>query len=329
MQITNRERFRAMMDFKPVDRMPVIEPFNWWTLTLDRWRNEGLPEGVNPVEFFGLDPHHQKWIGPSPDDNPESDDGEWNVDSFESYNHVKKYLYPAIAFDRNEIEAVKPRSLNGEIFTWITVEGFFWFPRVLFGIERHLTAFYEQPELMHAINKDLLAYNKRVISEYCEIFIPDWMTFAEDMSFNTGSMISHGLINEFMRPYYLELIAHARNCGISYIFIDTDGKHYDIVSLFHEEIGIDGFVPIERNAGMDLNVLREKYPRLRMIGGFRKLAMAGSERDLVDEFEIALPAIKTGGIVLGCDHQTPPQVSLENYKRYVRCLREYASRAYS
>jgi len=316
------------MDFKPVDRMPVIEPFNWWNLTLERWHGEGLDKNADPMEIFALDPHHQKWIGPGPNDNPESDDGEWKVDSFESYEQVKKHLYPEIPFKKNEIEAVKPRYESGEIFTWITLEGFFWFPRQLFEIERHLTAFYEHPDLMHAINTDLLAYNKRAISEYCEIFVPDWMTIAEDMSFNTGSMIGADLINGFMRPYYLELIEHARECGISYIFMDTDGKHYDIVSLFHEEIGVDGFVPIERNAGMDLNVLREKYPKLLMIGGFRKLAMAGSEGELIEEFETALPALKSGGIILGCDHQTPPQVSLENYRRYVEYLKKYAVKAY-
>ncbi len=327
MEMTNRERFRACMDFKPVDRMPVIEPFVWWDLTLERRYSEGLPKDVDPVEFFGLDPHHQKWIGPGPNDNPKRDDGEWDVDSFDKYELAKTHFYPVRAFDPDEIKFQAGRHESGEIFSWITVEGFFWFPRELFGIQRHLTAFYEHAELMHAINRDLLKYNKRVISEYCGIMVPDWMTIAEDMSFNTGSMIGTDLINEFMRPYYLDLLAHARECGISNILMDTDGNHSDIISLFHEEIGIDGFVPFERNSGLDLQAVRKEYPRLRIIGGFEKRAMSGSEEVLVQEFESALPVLRQGGIVLGCDHQTPPQVSIEQYKRYVHYLIEYALKA--
>ena len=327
MQMTNRERFRACMSFLPVDRMPVIEPFNWWNLTLERWRSEGLPANTDPVDFFGLDPHHQDWIGPGPDKNPDRDDGVWDVDSFDSYEHAKRHLYPAKPFDPDPLDALKSRQARGDVYLWITVEGFFWFPRVLFGIERHFTAFYELPELMHAINRDLLEYNKRVMTEYSSHVVPDWMTVAEDMSFNSGPMIGKDLFDEFMRPYYVELIAHARECGISFVFVDTDGDCSAIIPWFHEELGIDGFVPFERNAGMDLGAERLRHPKLRVIGGFNKRAMFGRVDELAAEFESALPALKTGGIVLGCDHQTPPDVSLAQYRRYIEFLREYARKA--
>jgi len=153
------------------------------------------------------------------------------------------------------------------------------------------------------------------------------MTIAEDMSFNDGSMIGKELVDEFMRPYYLELIAHARECGISFIFIDTDGNCYDNIEWFHKGMGVDGFVPFERRAGMDLVVAREKYPELLIIGGYNKYSMFSGDDEMLAEFERALPALKTGGIVPGCDHQTPPDVSLDQYKKYVRLLKEYAKKA--
>ncbi len=327
MEMTNRERFLACLSFQPIDRMPVIEPFAWWNLTLERWKNEGLPAGVDPAEFFGLDPHHQKWIGPGPNENPESEDGKWNVDTLESYENAKRLHYPERAFDPDPINAVKLRHDSGEIFAWITVEGFFWFPRELLGIERHLTAFYELPELIHAINRDLLEYNKRVMSEYCSILVPDWMTVAEDMSYNTGCMIGKNHFDEFMKPYYRELVAHARDLGIRFVFVDSDGDINDIIPWFHDEVDVDGFVPFERNAGMDLLETRRKHPRVLIIGGYNKRAMYASEEEMVREFEHALPALRTGGIILGCDHQTPPQVSMEQYGKYVEYLREYARKA--
>jgi hypothetical protein len=315
------------MSFQPVDRMPVVEPFKWWNLTLDRWRSEGLPANANPTDFFNLDPHHQVWLGPGPDKNPEREDGDWDINSFDDYERAKKHLFPRLAFDPDDVDAACVKQGRGEIFAWITVEGFFWFPRVLFGIEKHLYAFYDHPDLMHAINRDVLEFNKRQISGYCRHLVPDWMTVAEDMSFNSGSMIGRELVDEFMRPYYRELVSHVRNCGIRFIFMDTDGDCSDNIDWFHGGMDIDGFVPFERNAGMDLSVTRKRHPRLLVIGGFNKRKMFAAEAEMVAEFEQALPVLKTGGVILGCDHQTPPQVSLEQYGRYVKLLREYAALA--
>ncbi|HSQ76926.1 MAG TPA: hypothetical protein VLT13_15300 [Bacteroidota bacterium] len=37
------ERFRAVMSFQQVDRLPTWEWAMWWDKTLTRWRGEGLP----------------------------------------------------------------------------------------------------------------------------------------------------------------------------------------------------------------------------------------------------------------------------------------------
>ena len=43
--MTNRERFRAAMAFEPVDRPCHVE-HGFWPETWQRWRKEGLPEGI-------------------------------------------------------------------------------------------------------------------------------------------------------------------------------------------------------------------------------------------------------------------------------------------
>ena len=47
---------------------------------------------------------------------------------------------------------------KGETAFWFTFEGFFWFPRKLLGIEGHLYAFMDTPEVIHAINQDMVDY---------------------------------------------------------------------------------------------------------------------------------------------------------------------------
>ena len=43
------ERFLKTMRFEPVDHPPLVVPAGW-DLTDERWRHEGLPEGVDLYE---------------------------------------------------------------------------------------------------------------------------------------------------------------------------------------------------------------------------------------------------------------------------------------
>jgi uroporphyrinogen-III decarboxylase len=64
-----------------------------------------------------------------------------------------------------------------------------------------------------------------------------------------------------------------------------------------------------------------------MIGGFDKTVMHLGEARIRQEFERLMPAVKSGYFIPSCDHQTPPGVSLEDYKLYVRLLKEYMTEA--
>jgi len=57
-----------------------------------------------------------------------------------------------------------------ELMVWISLDGFFWFPRTLLGIEQHLYAFYDYPGLLKEINEALLRYNIRIVEQFSGIF---------------------------------------------------------------------------------------------------------------------------------------------------------------
>ena len=40
--MNNRERFRRVMNFEPVDRLPAIEWATWWDKTIAAWQEQGL-----------------------------------------------------------------------------------------------------------------------------------------------------------------------------------------------------------------------------------------------------------------------------------------------
>ncbi len=86
---------------------------------------------------------------------------------------------------------------------------------------------------------------------------------------------------------------------------------------------MDGVYPLERQAGVDIVKIREAYPHFLMMGGYDKMVMSKGESEMRREFERILPVIRSGGYIPSVDHQTPPEVSLENYNTYIKLFEEY------
>ena len=327
-EMRNRERFRRVLSLQPVDRLPIIEWASWWNQTMDRWHQEELPAELASAfeirRYLGLDDVQQCWIpAVGPGAPAPASHGAGLVADEREYEELLPCLYPEQpGFDAQTIAQWGAAQQAGDLVVWITLDGFFWFPRKLFGIQRHLYAFYDQPELMHRINRDLAEYNLHVLERFCEICVPDFMTVAEDMSYNHGPMISKDLFDEFVGPYYRELVPKLRERGIV-VFVDTDGDVTDLVPWMLA-VGVQGFLPLERMAGVDVNQLRRDHPDLRMIGAFDKTTMHLGEERMRREFERLLPVMRSGGYIPSVDHQTPPEVSLQDYRLYLRLLREYA-----
>jgi hypothetical protein len=329
--MTPRERFQAAMNFQPFDRMPMIEWAIWWDKTIARWHTEELPATVTDryelYRFFGLDMYWQDWIETVLPTCPRAaSHGAPIIHTMADYERIRPHLFPDVEAQAERWKRWTEwarRQQAGEAVLWFTVEGFFWFPRVLLGIEEHLYAFYDEPELIHRINSDLAEWHLRVIEKIGSICAPDFMTFAEDMSYNNGPMISEEQFDEFLKPYYERVIPALKKLGVL-TFIDSDG---DITKPAHwfEKAGIEGILPLERQAGVDIGKVRAEHPRMRFIGHFDKMTMNRGEAAMRAEFERLVPAAAQGGFLISVDHQTPPGVSYQEYQLYLSLLREYAA----
>jgi len=322
------ERFRAVMDFQPVDRVPRWEWAMWWDETIARWRREGLPAPLESVfeiaAYFGLDPYQQFWFSTT-DATIEAVQHhvEGIVSNMDDYLRVRPRLFPD---HRAAIESMRPwaaRQAAGEVVVWITLEGFFWFPRTLMGFTKISLAFYDQPELIHRINQDLADFNLQILEGVARTCRPTFATIAEDMSYNHGPMISQQHFNAFIAPYYRQIVPRLQELG-AVILVDTDGDVTHMVPWLLRE-GIRGVLPLERQAGVDGLALRRQFPSLGMVGHYNKMVMNQGEAAIRDEFERLGPLMRTGGFIPSVDHQTPPGVSLEQYRTYLRLLQQYTA----
>jgi len=317
------------MAFQPVDRLPVIEWAGWWDKTVERWRGEGLPAHLRDAgeirDYLGLDCYRQLWVRSIGPGLPPPRFGCSHIRDMNSYLEIRKYLYPDDDYDQEYLRGWAEKQRKGEMVVWITLDGYFWFPRVLFGIEPHMYAFYDHAELMHQINRDLAEFHLRVIERLCKVCTPSFMTFAEDMSYNHGPMLSKRCFDEFLAPYYRRVVPELEARRIVPM-IDSDGDVTQMIPWL-EGAGLEGLLPLERRSGVDVAAIREAHPRFRMIGAFDKTVMKDGEAAMRKEFERLLPVLRQGGFIPGVDHQTPPDVSLATYRVYVSLLKEYCTRA--
>ncbi len=322
------ERFRAVMNFEAVDRLPRWEWAMWWDETVARWHKDGLPQ---PLEFsavlelaryFGLDPYHQFWFSTTdPTIEATQHHVQGIVSDLDDYRRIRPGLFPRHEHAIAGMAAWAERQRRGEAVVWCTLEGFFWFPRTLMGFQKLMLAFTDQPELLHVINEDLLEFNLRLLDQIFTVCVPTFMTIAEDMSYNHGPMISRRTFEQFVAPFYRKLIPRLLERDVI-PFIDTDGDITLLVPWF-QDLGVEGFLPLERQAGVDGMRLRNQYPQLRMIGHFDKMTMNRGEAAMRAEFERLTPLMQSGGFIPSVDHQTPPGVSLDQYRLYLRLLNEY------
>ena len=213
-----------------------------------------------------------------------------NADDYERLLIRPLLKPPAAGMEPDHYAALAARQRTGDLVLWLTFSGFFWHPRTLFGIENHFYAFYDHPELMHRINSDLADWILDVVAILPADSLPDYMCFAEDMTYNHGPMLSKEQFDTFLKPYYLKVIPALKDRGIR-VFIDSDGQVAGLIPWLLE-IGAEGISPLERMAGVDVPQLRKDYPDLLMMGGFDKTVMHRGEAAIRAEFERLLPTAR-------------------------------------
>lgn len=196
-------------------------------------------------------------------------------------------------------------------------------PRNLFGEENLAYVYYDDPGLMHDIQRHWTEFYCRLFSNVLAHIHLDFVYVWEDMAFKNGPLISPTLFREFMLPYYKELISHLRGLGVKAIMVDSDGDNRPIMDMFLES-GVNFFMPFEIAAGMDPIPIREKYGEQLVIwGGIDKRELAKDLDAVEREVMSKVPHLmEMGGYIPSVDHLVPPDVSFANYSRFIELIRQ-------
>ncbi len=140
----------------------------------------------------------------------------------------------------------------------------------------------------------------------------------EDISYKNGLLISPAMIEEFLFPYYKDVIDTLRKGQNQFMHaeLDSDGKLDEVIPLY-KTIAFNAFGPFEIAAGNDVLEYAQKYPDIIISGGIDKRILSNSKEAIKEELDRIMPLmVKRGGFISTCDHNVPSTVSYENYLYY-------------
>jgi len=361
-EMTPRERLLATAAFEPVDRPVHNEAIGYWPETLRRWHSEGLPpeinEDVSAYIYFGYDlqlplaigAHEHPGLDPVFDEEiVESDehfvvkrdmsgsivrvmsDGMSTIPAWlsspvsdrESWEKIKGRLDPETPGRLAMLQPILDILGDQPLPLCLYIPGLFGTHRHLLGFQPLMIAYRRQPELLHEISRHWVLLWKRVVEKVCELRRPDMVSLWEDMCYRNGPMIGPKALEEFMSPYYRELIGSLKqDLGVPIIGVDTDGDCTLLLPKY-VDAGVNMIWPWEVQAGMDVLEVRKAWPREFVIwGGMDKRKLALDRKAVRNEVErVVPPMLAQRGYVPAIDHSVPPDVPLENWRYFLDLVR--------
>lgn len=313
--------YEKYLGFDPVRRIHFVLPFRRFEEKII----EETPEHVIKQDIYGRQVIRHAGSELEMDYKPVIETQE-DWDALKEHARKELELYFTDELIESTYGPLKEGHDRGDYSIRLNIEGFFWVPRELMGIEAHMFAFYDEPELLHDINDFILEIYQTKLMKVIELLQPDVVYFMEDLSGKNGPMVSPEHFEEFLGDYYRKLIPMFKERGVGNVFVDTDGDFAQLIPNFMAA-GVDGFLPMDVNAGMNIVKVREQFPTLKFIGSFNKLMIAEGKEAIDKEFERLLPIIRQGGFIPGSDHQVAPSTSLEDYRYYIAKLHEAMQQA--
>ncbi|MFO7636637.1 MAG: uroporphyrinogen decarboxylase family protein, partial [Clostridia bacterium] len=252
-----RERFQKVMDYEPVDRIPVmaLEPYE--QTALERWRNEGYIPGFSPEDTLGMDRFTRVPVSFSPfpqyDHKVLFEDDETIIETERTYGSVVKRLKSAPSMYYGHLEhTVKTfedwkrarerydaglatrfpvnmdciaEQLNHSQnpVSLLVFPHFFRLGFYLMGMERFMLAFHDEPALIHDMFGFWNDFTLKLARPFLATAKIDCLILMEDLAYNNAPHVSPAVYKEFWLPYQDLLVKECKRHGVKTICLWTAG----------------------------------------------------------------------------------------------------------
>ncbi len=317
--MNNRQRFYETLHYGNPDRIPYFEE-GIRSETLEKWRENGLPGDLNPLDLFPSDGREEIKL----DVDPRPPFEVW-PSSLKDLDRLIKHLNPG---DNSRLpENWDPARLQDheEVLMVRVHEGFF----LSFGVEdgetftRLIYQLVDKPnfvkEYMQIQGEFAAALAERVLREV-EF---DAMVFSEPIGDNNGALISPCMYEDYVLRTYEPLLNLARQYKVKTIICRTYANMKVLIpSLLKWGIDCLWACEVEQSV-MNYPALRREFGRdLKLIGGIDLDALREGKDAIKRAMDDIAPLVADGGFIPLADGRVRPDVPYENYVYYRELLRE-------
>jgi len=133
-----------------------------------------------------------------------------------------------------------------------------------------------------------------------------------DMADKNGPLYSPAMFRALILPRLKKLAARCRELGLHYVW-RTDGNIWSVADMIFREAGVPGYGEVDRDAGMELGVVRDRFPQVVIWANVSSALLSRGSRDEVYEHSMKILEESQGlGYFHGCSNAILPGTPAEN-----------------
>lgn len=145
----------------------------------------------------------------------------------------------------------------------------------------------------------------------------------DDMASAQNPMFSPRTAEQVLAPAWAYMVESFKAAGAAKVVMHSDGNIGPVLDIL-VDCGIDGINPVEYRAGLDAVKLREKYPKLALLGGLDNIHILrdGTPEEIREHVKYILSAAP--GIALGT-HSIGPDIPVANWDVVFETWQEFGA----
>lgn len=348
--MTSQQRVMTMLDGRLPDRVPLLHGF--WGEWVEMWRRDkGLPPDADADAYYGVDTYiaagdETPYVTRARELKREGD----YVYSLDGWGQTKRtrastsYFYEQLAFAYDEAGRLvygdfdpvdlpqryewldgQMAALKERYCVFAKTGGPFIRTYFMRGEVPFLTDMAADPvkarEMAMRTAHHLTAIGLEELRRWDLYDTGIWVY--DDMAAAKGPMFSPRAAADILAPAWSTMVSAFKAAGARKVILHSDGNILPLLDILLD-CGFDGINPVEYRAGMDVVQLREKYPKLALLGGLDNVHILrhGTPEEIRAHTRHVLSAGRDGLLALGT-HSIGPDISVANWEVVVATWREF------
>ena len=341
--MTSRERFAAALSRRIPDRVPMTE-ISYWPDTVTRWRREGLPDGVEPLDYFKLEricvqcpingslrlaeqvieeteTHrvvkdnngvtHKSWKN----HYAPPVEMDFLIKTFDDWKRHRERLADMTGRVAADADEQYRKAVQSDDLRVISPTEPVWYILRTLGFENALVSIAREPDFIDDMMKTYTDFVLDLLREALRRgYRYDAVWFFSDLCYKNGMLFSPRTYRERFQAHHARIKAFCREQGML-LMLHCDGDVREFIPLLIET-GFDCIQPLEARAGNDVRQLKRQHgAAICFFGNINMDVLARGDRsEIEDEVAGKVEAAKAGGgYIWHSDHSVPPTVSFDSY----------------